>query len=63
MGQAFKHMSQVSGGGVITVQITTEEAEEGRSLWVQGQLGLHIKYQTGQGNIVKPNLKKTYQTN
>ena len=37
---------------------STQEAEAGGSLCVQGQPGLHREFQDGQGYIVRPCLKK-----
>jgi hypothetical protein len=43
---------------VYTFNPGTPEAQEGRSLGVQGQPGLHSKFQNSQGYIEKLCLKK-----
>jgi hypothetical protein len=39
--------------------LSTREAEAGRSLRVQGQPGLHDKFQASQGDTVKNLVSKT----
>ena len=41
--------------------LSTQEAEAGRSLWVQGQPGLQIEFQDSQGYTENPYLNKTKQ--
>lgn len=42
---------------VYTFNSSTEEAETGQALWVQGHPGLHIKFQTNHGYVIRPCLK------
>jgi hypothetical protein len=41
-----------------TFKPSTQEADTGGSLWVQGQPGLQIEFQYSQGYTEKPGLKK-----
>lgn len=38
---------------MLTFSPVTQEAEAVESLWVQGEHGLHIKFQGGQGYVLK----------